>query len=143
MKKFDAGLYGYHKKQVNDFVNEFTENYSNLLETVKQRDAQIKNLEDKLEHYEKLEGALNKAIFVAEDASTQIKKLAREESESIVENSKRNANRIINNALLKAEKIEDEAQELKRNVEAYKRKLRSLITDQFGMIEEIDLEELK
>lgn len=138
MKKFDVSFHGYEKKQVDEFIVEFTENYSNLLETVKVRDMEIKQLTEKLAYYEKMEATLNKAIFVAEDASTQIKKVAREESETIVENSKRNANRIINNALLKAEKIDEEAQDLKRRVEVYKRRLKALISDQFNIIEEID-----
>lgn len=138
MKKFDVSFHGYEKKQVDEFIVEFTENYSNLLETVKVRDMEIKQLIEKLAYYEKMEATLNKAIFVAEDASTQIKKVAREESETIVENSKRNANRIINNALLKAEKIDEEAQDLKRRVEVYKRRLKALISDQFNIIEEID-----
>lgn len=138
MKKFDVSFHGYEKKQVDEFVDEFTENYSNLLETVKIRDMEINQLSEKLAYYEKMEATLNKAIFVAEDASTQIKKVAREESETIVENSKRNANRIINNALLKAEKIDEEAQDLKRRVEVYKRRLKALISDQFNIIEEID-----
>ena len=138
MKKFDVSFHGYEKKQVDEFIVEFTENYSNLLETVKVRDMEIKQLIEKLAYFERMEATLNKAIFVAEDASTQIKKVAREESETIVENSKRNANRIINNALLKAEKIDEEAQDLKRRVEVYKRRLKALISDQFNIIEEID-----
>lgn len=138
MKKFNLSFHGYDKKQVNEFINEFTVNYSNLLETVKLRDTQVKELKEKLAYFEKIEATFNKAIFVAEDASTQIKRLAREEGESILENSKKNANRIINNALLKAEKIDEEAQNLKRKVEVYKRKLKNLIEDQLLLIDDID-----
>ena len=52
--------------------------------------------------------------------------------------SKKNANRIINEALLRAEKTEDEAATLKRNINIYKRRLKAIIEQQLDMVNDIE-----
>ena len=46
--------------------------------------------------------------------------------------------RIINDALLKAEKAQNHADQLKRNTNALKRRLRQIIQNQLDVIEEMD-----
>ena len=94
--------------------------------------------EEKLAHYERLEGTLNKAIMMAQKTSDQIKSSATRESEIIIEDAKRNASRIVNESLLKAEKTEMEADMLKRNINIFKRKLRGLIEAQLEMVDDIE-----
>lgn len=51
-----------------------------------------------------MEDTLNRAIIMAEKTSEQIKLNAHQERETITNDAKKNASRIINEALLKAEK---------------------------------------
>lgn len=96
------------------------------------------HLRDKLAQYERMEETLNNAILMAQKTSDQIKSTAHKESEIIIEDAKRNASRIVNESLLKAEKAEDEAAMLKRNINIYKKRLRSIIENQLAMIDEIE-----
>lgn len=98
----------------------------------------VRQIQDKLNHYERMEGTLNRAIVMAQRTSDQIKSTAHRESEIILEDAKRNANRIVNESLLKAEKAEMEAEALKRNVVIFKRKLRSIIENQLAMVDDIE-----
>lgn len=98
----------------------------------------VRQIQDKLNHYERMEGTLNRAIVMAQRTSDQIKSTAHKESEIILEDAKRNANRIVNESLLKAEKAEMEAEALKRNVVIFKRKLRSIIENQLAMVDDIE-----
>ena len=86
----------------------------------------------------KIEDTLNRAIFTAESAGDQIKSTARREAESMVAEARRNANRIINDALLKAEKAQNQADMLKRNTNVLKRRLKQIIENQLEVIEEIE-----
>lgn len=142
MKKFRNSINGYDKRDVIDFVNEVTKEFESMLSKLKNQDTEIKTLNEKLDYYKNLEGTLNKAIQVADDASNQIKRVAREESTSMMEEAKRNASRIINDALLKAEKTDAEAEMLKRRVNVFKKRLRSIIEDQLSEIERIDENDL-
>ena len=100
------------------------------------------HIKDKLEQYERMESTLKSAIVMAQRTSDQIKSTAHRESEIILEDAKRNASRIINESLLKAEKADMEAEMLKRNVNIFKRKLRGIIEAQLEMVEDIEKVEM-
>ena len=100
--------------------------------------ASNQHLQDKLAQYERMEATLQNAIIMAQRTSDQIKSTAHRESEIILDDAKRNASRIINESLLKAEKADMEAEMLKRNVNIFKRKLRGIIEAQLEMVEDIE-----
>ena len=58
----------------------------------------------------------------------------------MIEDAKRNASRIINNALIKAEKVEMEAENLKRQVERYKKRYKNILEEQLDEIEKFELD---
>ena len=138
MKKFNTVFRGYDKSEVNNTISEIVNNYELLLNKCKSMDAENQKLKEKLLHYEKLESTLNKAIFTAEDACEKIKSIARKESNAMIEEAKRNSNRIINDALMRAEKLDDDIETLKRNVKIFKRRLRTIVESQLQVIDEID-----
>ena len=51
---------------------------------------------------------------------------------------KKNASRIINDALIKAEKTEIEADELRRKIKLYKRRIKEVLEEQLDMVDDID-----
>lgn|SRR5574344_1054565 len=148
MDKFNRTLHGYDPDEVNAFLDQVINHVEKMVSESKAKDARIKELEEKVnkdnhlkekvEQYERMESTLNKAIFMAQKTSDQIKSSAYRESELIVDDAKKNANRIVNEALLKAEKTEDEAATLKRNVNSFKRRLRGIIEEQLAMVDEIE-----
>lgn len=138
MEKFNIVFRGYDKNQVHKFIDEVIKNYEILLNKSKKTEADNTKLKEKLVYYEKLEETLNRALFTAEHASDQIKSIARKESESIINEAKRNASRILNDALLKAERAEEQAEQLKRNTNVLKRRIRQIIEAQLEVIEELD-----
>ncbi|MDD2434974.1 MAG: DivIVA domain-containing protein [Bacilli bacterium] len=148
MEKFSRTLRGYDPEEVNAFLDQIINQVEKMVSEIKEKDEKInklsvlaeenQNLKDKLEQYERLESTLNRAIFMAQKTSDQIKIQARQESETLIQDAKNNANRIINEALLRSDKVEIEATMLKRNVNLFKRKLRSLIEQQLEMVDDID-----
>lgn len=140
MRKFNNSFPGYNKNEVNSFVSNVTTEYESMLNNLKNRDKEIETLKKELEHYKNIESTLNRAILIAEESSQNIKKTAFDESKVIIEDAKRNASRIINNALIKAEKVEGEAETLKRQVERYKKKYRTILEEQLDEIERLEIE---
>ncbi len=138
MRKFSTSFHGYEKTEVNQFVAEVAKEYENMLNNLKKRDMEIKDLKQKLIQYQNMETTLNKALLIAEDASNQIKKVARDESKSIVEEAKRNASRIVNEALRKAEKLEADGETLRKRIVIFKRKFRSIVETELEAIEQIE-----
>ena len=138
MKQFNTTLNGYDKTEVNAFVNEVTREYENVLDKLKSREIELKALKDRLEYYKNLESTLNTAVLVAEDSSNQIKKIAKEEAKIIIDQAKKNASRIINDALIKAEKTEIEADQLRRSLKIYKSRIKATIEEQLTMVDDVD-----
>lgn len=140
MRKFNNSFPGYNKNEVNSFVKNVTTEYESMLNNLKNRDKEIESLKKELEHYKNMENTLNRAILIAEESSQNIKKTAFDESKVILEDAKKNASRIINNALIKAEKVEMEANNLKRQVAQYKRRYKNILEEQLEQIERFDLD---
>ncbi len=138
MKNFETVWKGYDKDQVKAYLDYIIDEYEKLLNDKKQVDKELKELEEKLNYYTDLESRMNRAIFNAESAGDDIKKSARIEAESIVNEAKKNANRIINDALLKAEKASEQADRIKRNAMLLKNRLKRIVEGQLEVIEEID-----
>lgn len=138
MKKFDKSINGYNVHQVNAFVDDVVDKVDDMINKMKQKDMEIDRLNKELEHYKKMDETINRAIVVAEEASSKYKENSLSESDLIVTEAKKNANRIINDALMKAEKIEEESARLRRNIITYKRRIRSLIEEQASIVDDLD-----
>lgn len=138
VNKFSTSIQGYKKEEVNDFVKEVTKEYESMLQKLKNSCEIIDNLQNELKHYKEIESTLNRAILVAEESTSNIKKAAYDESKIIIEDAKRNATKVINNALQKAGRIESEAESLSRKISVYKRRFRNLVEDQLDEIEGFD-----
>ena len=140
MRKFNNSFPGYNKNEVNSFVNRVTNEYESMLKNLKARDKEIEGLKIELARYKKLENTLNRAILIAEESTHSIKKTAMEEAKIIVEDAKKNASRIINNALIKTEKLDAEATNLKRQVAIYKRRYKDFLENQLEEIEKFEID---
>lgn len=156
MEKFSRTLWGYDPAEVNEFLDKIIKQVEEILEDVKAKDQRIAELEakqqkisqeneelkQKIQHYERLESTLNQAILMAQKTSEKMKSSAARESEVIVNDAKNNASRIVNEALLKAEKVERDADSLRRNIKTFKRRLKDVVESQMEIIDDIEKIEL-
>ena len=138
MKKFRTVFHGYDKYEVQKFLDEVINNYDALLNKSKKTEEENQRLLEQIAYYQRIEDTMNRAIYTAEAAGDQIKASARKEAENLVLEARHNASRIINDALLKAERAQNHADQLKRNTDVLKRRLRQIIENQLEVINEID-----
>lgn len=138
MEKFSTSITGYKKEEVNKFIDDVIKQVESMINNMKSKDLEIEKLKSELEHYKTLESTFNRALLVAEDAGQQIRNSARTESRALIDDARRNADRIINNALLDADKARLEAERLRRNVITFKKRLRSILETQISLVDDID-----
>ena len=138
MKKFSKSFSGYNTHEVNAFVDDVVKNVDDMLQKMKAKDMEIDRLTKELEHYKSMDATLNRAIVMAEESSKKYRESSLNESDLIITEAKKNANRIINDALTKAEHIEEESQRMRRNIITYKRRIKSLIDQQAELIDDLD-----
>ncbi len=142
MKRFSIASEGYNIDEVNRFIDIVIkrlekEHNDNLLSQRK-----ISSLEEELKREkEKKHGSddrISEAILAAQSASDRMRTLAREEAKMIVEEARNNANSIVHEALLTAEKTEMEANLLRKNVTVYKDRIKNIIKAQLELADELD-----
>ena len=130
MEKFSTSFTGYKKEEVNAFVADVIKQVESMIGDMKAKDVEIEQLKQSLEKYKNMEQTFNKALLMAEDTSNQIRRLARDESATIIADARKNASRIVNEALIQAEKTQAESAQLKRNIITFKRRLRTILESQ-------------
>ena len=164
MDRFTISEKGYNVTEVNKFIDNVISQTESMLEKMKEQQKQIEDLnkevdsckkEDEVskrevlasrkevETYKRIESDLKSALSRAEQSTEEIKKQAYDEKSLIVEDARRNASRIVNDALLRAEKIELKADTLERNMRIFKKKLKLVVEQQLTVIDEIEELELK
>ena len=141
MNKLKVEDKGYSVSEVNKFVDDVIAQTEGMLDKMKKLHDDNEKLKSEIVNYKKSEGELKRALYKAEEASTEIRKSAYEERNSIIDDARKNASRIVNDALLRAEKIEIRSDTLERNMRIFKRKLKLVVEQQLAVIDEI--EELK
>ena len=148
MEKFNRTLRGYDPEEVNAFLDKIINQVEEMVNELKEKDRRIselqsleienRNLKEKLAQYERMESTLNKTIIMAQKTSEQVKMAAHQESETLIEDAKNNANRIVNEALLRAEKTEEEAALLRRNIKIFKKRVKDIIEAQLEVVGELN-----
>ena len=148
MEKFSRVLRGYDPDEVNSFLDKVIAKVEAMVKEIDEKEKQIasykvleeenKKLSDKFAQFSRMEENLKRAILMAEKTSEQIKLTAYQERDIIVSDAKKNANRIVNEALLKAEEIEKETDNLRRNLIVFKRRLRENLETQLELVDDIE-----
>jgi cell division initiation protein len=151
MEKFNRVLRGYDPEEVNNFLDsviaqvekdEQIESLKNVANNYNALATQYNVLKNKLENQSNLEQTLRRAIMMAEKTGEQIKLTAHQERDIILNDAKKNADRIVNEALMRSESIEKEANNLRRNVIVFKRRLKEALQTQLELVEDIEKIEL-
>lgn len=152
MQKFSRTLHGYNPDEVNSFLDDIISQVEAMIESNRQKNEEILLLKNELskresneeivkkaQKYDELETTLNKAIVMAEDTGEHIRRVAKQERDLILEEAKKNASIIINDALVRSEKIEYQATLLRKNIIMFKRKLRINLEEQLKMVDDIEV----
>lgn len=157
MKTFSRTLHGYNPDEVNEFLDEVISQVEKMVESNKAKNKEIEELKkelaniktneeliEKAKKFDDLSSTLNKAIVMAEETGEHIRRVAREERDLMLEEAKKNASIIVNDALARSERIEYEGTLLRKNIIMFKRKLRANLEEQLKMVDDIEvLEDLK
>ncbi|ALP38404.1 septum formation initiator [Paenibacillus sp. IHB B 3084] len=133
-KEFARRLRGYDEDQVNEFLDQVIKDYEGVIRENKELSTQLLNVQDKLDHFSTIEDTLSKTIIVAQEAADEVRNNAKKESQLIVKEAEKNADRIVNEALSKSRKIALEVEELKKQASIYRARFRTLVEAQLDLL---------
>jgi len=131
-------------KELETKLENFNSETKKVLDEKEKKIAEYESMGDislmkaKLEQYARMEETLQNAIIMAQKTSDQMRLTAHQERETIIEEARKNANRIINEALLESEKAERDAMMVRRNVNVFKRRLKDILETQLEVVNDIE-----
>ncbi|UOF89172.1 DivIVA domain-containing protein [Fodinisporobacter ferrooxydans] len=133
-KEFSKAFRGYNEDEVNEFLDHVIKDYEGLIRENKELHNRIVELEERLSHFTNLEESLSKSILVAQEAAEEVKTNARKEAQLIVKEAEKNADRIINDSLIKSRKVAVEVEDMQKQASVFRARFRSLIQAQLEML---------
>jgi cell division initiation protein len=135
-KEFSRGFRGYDEDEVNDFLNTIIKDYELVLKESADLKHQIATMQERLDHFSNIEETLSKTIIVAQEAADEVRSNAKKESQLILKEAEKNADRILGEALSKSRKIALEMEELRKQASIYRTRFRTLLEAQIEMLKE-------
>lgn len=140
-KKFSKQMMnGYNVDEVDDFLDDLTLDYSkNYKELTELRD-KVAELNNSLEHYKTIEETLQNTLLMAQTTAEDVKKVARQQADQIINEAKGNAQKqasdLDNEIVLKKKELDD----VKKQFDIYKAKMESLLISQLELLKDINKE---
>jgi cell division initiation protein len=142
-KEFKRTIRGYSPDEVDEFLDKIAEDYENLYKensTIKEK---LSNIEDKIEHYNKMENTIQNTLLLAQNAAEQARENAKKESELIVKNANDTAQRIIDKAHHDVLQITDDFERMKQEFCKFRTKFRSFMESQLEMFDDMEKDLVK
>jgi len=132
-KEFRRTFRGYSEAEVDDFLDEIVRDLESLL---KERDAlrdQLRDASAELARYRNLEDSMNRALVAAQEAAERTVAAAEKQAELIVREAEDRAREIERQAEARVAQAQARWQEIVREAEAFKLRMRSLLLAQLDL----------
>lgn len=97
-QQFEKSLRGYDTAEVQAFLSLVASEWEHLIGKVRELEAQLDKMDEKLKHYERVEGALHETLQTAKDSADQKLIGARKEAKNILEKAEMEADSLIRDA---------------------------------------------
>lgn len=142
-KEFKKAIRGYSTDEVDEFLDRIAENYEALYKENSSLKEKLSNIEERINHYNKMESTIQNTLLLAQNASEQARDNAKKESELILKNANEAAQRIIDKAHSDVIQINDEFERTKQEFCKFKTKFRSFMESQLEMFDDMEKEFIK
>ncbi|KAB1439315.1 DivIVA domain-containing protein [Candidatus Galacturonibacter soehngenii] len=127
-------IYGYHRGQIDNILSKVREDYETLLKENDKLQSEIEIMKETVKHYKTIEESLQHTLILAQRTSENITNNAAEKANNTIREAEINAQKIINNANLKVEGIQQEFEELKKRLNVYRVKSQALLSSTMEIV---------
>ena len=138
-KKFAKQMMnGYSVEEVDDFLDDLTEDYTKNYKEVSELRNKVEELNNSLEHYKSIESTLQNTLVMAQTTAEDIKNVAQKQADQIVSEAKGTAQKRVdaldNEIIAKTKELED----VKKQFDIYKAKMESLLISQLELLKDVN-----
>ena len=141
-KKFSKQMMnGYSVDEVDDFLDEVTEDYEKAYKEANEARKTIQELKNELEHYKNIESTLQSTLVMAQTTAEEVKNVARQQADQIIKDAKGSAQKSVDDLeqeiVLKRKDLED----VRKQFDIYKAKMEALLISQLELLKDINKED--
>ena len=137
-KSFGTKFRGYDVEEVDEFLDIVVRDYEDLVRENHEKEAKIRNLEERLTYFDEMKDSLSQSVLIAQDTAERVKVAANERSTNIVRQAEQDAQHLLDGAKYKADeilrqaadnakKVAIETEELKNKTRVFHQRLKSTI----------------
>lgn len=136
-KKFSKQMMnGYNVEEVDDFLDELTEDYGKLYKETAENKNKLEELSENISKYKNIESTLQNTLVMAQTAADDMKSAAKKEAEQIINEAQTEAKQAVmqleQEIALKRKELED----LEKQFDVYKAKMESLLISQLELLKD-------
>ena len=135
---FKKTLMGYHTFQVEDVLEKVVEDLTELIKDNTKLKEKLEDSQEKIKYYKSIESSLQNSLIIAQQTSDEIIANAKKSGENILKEADLRAQQIIDESNKEVLGARFEYERVKRDVEAYKIKIESIIRGQLKTLQNLD-----
>ena len=136
-KKFSKQMMnGYSVDDVDDFLDDLAVDYAKIYKELSEQKEKVEELESSINKYRDIEGTLQNTLLMAQSTAEEVKTVAKQQAEQIVNEAKASAQGSLDHLNQEIVSKEREFEELKKQFEVYKAKMESLLISQLELLKD-------
>ncbi|WP_110952893.1 DivIVA domain-containing protein [Anaerosinus massiliensis] len=139
-KEFKRSFRGYNEDEIDEFLDKVVKDYEQLYRENLDLKESIDRLKSKVEHFQHLENTLHNTLVVAQETAEEVKLNAKKEADLILKEAKVNGQKLIDEATGKVRQRITEYEELEKQSQVYRTKMRTLLLTQLELLKTSDEE---
>jgi cell division initiation protein len=131
---FRKTMWGFDPDEVNSFLEMVAGEFESIIRLDNELQTQVKNLDQKLEHYVKIEKTLNDTLLTAQRATDDARLNAQKEAELILKDAQIRAGRYEDESRRRVHELESELVSLKNQRDSFFARFRSMLKTQLELL---------
>ncbi len=142
-KEFKRVIRGYSAEEVDEFLDKVAEDYEGLYKENSSMKEKVASLNEKVEHYAKMETTIQNTLILAQNASEQSKQIAQREADLIVRSANEAAQRILDKAHNDVMRVNDDYEQLQQEFIKFRAKFKNFMNTQVEMFNSLEKDVIK
>lgn len=137
-KKFSRKMVnGYDVEEVDDFLDQITNDYEQKCRELSEKDRKIAQLEKDVAHYRTIESTLQNTLVIAQSAADEVKNAAKQQADQIIKEAEGTAKSSLDSLNQSIVLRQREKDEMEKQFDIYKAKMESLLISQLELIKDM------
>lgn len=140
-KEFKRSFRGYNEDEIDGFLDQVIKDYEQLYRENDELKESIERLNSKLENYQHMENTLHSTLVIAQETAEEVKLNAKKQSELVVKEAEIKAQKLVDEAMDKVRRMSGEYEEIRKQLQVYRTRMKTLVQAQLDMISEAEADE--